>query len=103
MTDILSNTQVPDTPDVRAAQTRLDAAQAEWVDAGVEAGLLVASLSPVGGQVADGISLARNIAGGNYGAAIVDGRALFRCLEMFSKAGLGAVESLVACSKPKNC
>ncbi|MFC6588657.1 HNH endonuclease [Sulfitobacter pacificus] len=73
MTDILNNTQAPDTPDVRAAQTRLDAAQAEWVDAGVEAGLLVASLSPVGGQVADGISLARNVAGGNYGAAIVDG------------------------------
>ena len=43
-----------------------------WVDLGIEAGLLVASSSPVGGQIADGISLSRNVAGGNYGAAVVD-------------------------------
>ncbi len=63
---------VSSTPEVQAAQGRLNTAQQQWVDVGIEAGLLVASLNPVGGQIADGISLARNVAGGNYGAALVD-------------------------------
>lgn len=91
MTDILNNTQAPDTPDVRAAQTRLDAAQAEWVDAGVEAGLLVASLSPVGGR-----SLTVSLWRATWLAAITAQRlwtvsALFRCLATYSKAGSEAV------------
>lgn len=67
------NMDVPDTAEVRAAQGRLNEAQQAWVDIGIEAGLLVASSSPVGGQIADGISLSRNVAAGNYGAALVDG------------------------------
>ncbi|MBT0957822.1 HNH endonuclease [Alphaproteobacteria bacterium KMM 3653] len=73
MTTILEGTSVPDTPDVRAAQGNLDAVTQQWVDVGVEAGLFVASLHPTGGQIADGISLARNVSSGNYGAAVVDG------------------------------
>lgn len=69
----VANADVAADPGVRAAQGALDTAQSRWVDLGVEMGLLVASTSPVGGQVADGISLARNVAGGNYGAALLDG------------------------------
>lgn len=74
MGNALSGVEAPvNDPGVRAAQSRLDDASQAWVDVGIEAGLLVASSSPVGGQVADGISLARNGAAGNYVDAIVDG------------------------------
>ncbi|SFA62709.1 A nuclease of the HNH/ENDO VII superfamily with conserved WHH [Paracoccus halophilus] len=74
MGNALSGVEAPlDDPGVVAAQSRLDDASRVWVDVGIEAGLLVASSSPVGGQVADGISLARNVAAGNYVDAIVDG------------------------------
>ncbi|MFM2390218.1 MAG: hypothetical protein RLZZ437_1773 [Pseudomonadota bacterium] len=73
MTTILSNTTVPNTPAVQAAQRNLDAVTQQWIDAGLEAGLFVASLHPTGGQIADGISLARNVSSGDYGAALVDG------------------------------
>ncbi|MBK4218242.1 HNH endonuclease [Paracoccus caeni] len=74
MGNALSGVDVPaNDPAVLAAQSRLDDASQVWVDIGIEAGLLVASSSPVGGQVADGISLARNVAAGNYVDAIVDG------------------------------
>ena len=73
MTTILDRTSVPDTPAVRTAQGQLDSATQAWIDAGVEAGLFAASLHPTGGQIADGISLARNVSAGNYGAAVVDG------------------------------
>lgn len=74
MGNALSGVEAPvNDPGVRAAQSRLDDASQAWVDVGIEAGLLVASSSPVGGQVADGISLARNVAAGNYVDAIVDG------------------------------
>lgn len=60
-------------PQVVEARGPLTAAERELIDLGIEAGLLVASSSPVGGQIADGISLARNASAGNYGAALVDG------------------------------
>jgi hypothetical protein len=63
---------VSGTPEVQAAQGRLNTAQQQWVDIGIEAGMLVASTNPVGGQVVDGISLARNVAAGDYGGALVD-------------------------------
>ncbi|WP_308917473.1 hypothetical protein [Jannaschia sp. LMIT008] len=58
---------------VQAAQRELDAVTRQWIEVGVDAGLFVASLNPTGGQIADGISLSRNVAAGNYGAAVVDG------------------------------
>lgn len=60
-------------PEVVSARNGMTAAEQQLIDLGIEAGLLVASTSPVGGQIADGISLARNVSAGNYGAAIVDG------------------------------
>ena len=59
-------------PGVARAQANLDSVQSQWVEIGKEAGLLVASSSPVGGQVVDGISLASNLSAGNYGGALVD-------------------------------
>lgn len=73
MGSIHSGTAVPDTPEVQAAQRNVDALDAEVLALAEEGVLLAASTSPVGGQVADGYSMAKNIAQGNYGWAIVDG------------------------------
>ena len=72
MGDSVRNADIAGDPGVAAAQRNLDAAQQAWVDIGIEAGLLVASSSPVGGQIADGISFSRNVAQGNYGGALLD-------------------------------
>ena len=66
------NADISGDPGVAAAQRTMDGAEQVWVDLGIEAGLLVASSSPVGGQIADGISLSSNLASGNYGGALVD-------------------------------
>lgn len=60
-------------PETQAARQDVASTEQVLVDLGIEAGLLVASSSPVGGQIADGISLGRNLSAGNYGGAIVDG------------------------------
>ncbi|MEL6476715.1 MAG: HNH endonuclease [Pseudomonadota bacterium] len=73
MADAARAADVSGDAGVRAAQSARDGAQQVYIDLGIEAGLLVASTNPVGGQIADGISLASNLAGGNYGAALVDG------------------------------
>lgn len=72
MGENVRNADISGDAGVAAAQGRLDAVQTDWVEIGKEAGLLAASSSPVGGQIADGISLASNLASGNYGGALVD-------------------------------
>ncbi|MEJ6405056.1 HNH endonuclease [Yoonia sp. 2307UL14-13] len=57
---------------VSRAQAHLDSVSSQWVEIGKEAGLLVASSHPAGGQVVDGISFATNFDAGNYGAALVN-------------------------------
>ncbi|ANB35823.1 hypothetical protein A6024_17980 [Rhodovulum sulfidophilum] len=73
MGSIRDQTSVPDTPEVRSAQSRVDALDAEVLAIAEEGVLLAASTSPVGGQIADAYSMSKNIAQGNYGWAIVDG------------------------------
>ncbi|MBL3563914.1 HNH endonuclease [Rhodovulum sulfidophilum] len=73
MGSIHDQTSVPDTPEVRSAQSRVDVLDAEVLAIAEEGVLLAASTSPVGGQIADAYSMSKNIAQGNYGWAIVDG------------------------------
>ena len=72
MGNAVRNADIAGDSGVAQAQTRLDSISEQWVEIGKEAGLLVASSSPVGGQIADGISLASNLSSGNYGGALVD-------------------------------
>ena len=73
MGSIHSQTQVPNTAEVRNAQARVDEWQTQAAAIAEEAVLLAASSSPVGGQVADVYSMGKNISSGNYLWAIVDG------------------------------
>lgn len=70
---ILGNTAEQGSPQVTRAQADVDRINAELFDLGVETAKLVASSSPVGGQIVDGASAISNIAQGNWGAAFLDG------------------------------
>jgi hypothetical protein len=70
---IRSNTPDQTSPQVTAAQADVNRINQELFDLGVETAKLVASSSPVGGQIVDGASAVANLAAGNWGAAFLDG------------------------------
>jgi hypothetical protein len=70
---IHGNTAEQSSPQVTRAQADVDRINQELFDLGVEAAKLVASSSPVGGQIVDGASAISNLAQGNWGAAFLDG------------------------------
>lgn len=69
---IRDQTAVPDTPEVRAARDQINVLETDAARIAGDVALLIASTHPVGGQVADGISLARNAAAGDWGGALLD-------------------------------
>jgi hypothetical protein len=73
MGNIRNSTPDQTSPQVTAAQGNVDRINQELFDLGVETAKLVASSSPVGGQIVDGASAVANLSAGNWGAAFLDG------------------------------
>lgn len=72
MGNTVRNADISGDAGVAAAQRGLDDATQAWIDAGVEAGLLVASSIPGVGWAADSVSLARSAAAGDIAGVVMD-------------------------------